>query len=280
MSRRGAAPRRRRSPWHGCSGLSPALVAIPGARRPETARSAARAATLGLDPSDRELLTRAFGMSRATRAQPRRATANADVVLVIGIPGAGKSRVAEEYVAVATSVSTATSAEGLCASSPPCSRSSSGPAFRRVVLDNTFLSRAARSYVIEVASRHGIKARCIWLGHLTRSSASQPRRAAALTLRLAPHAGGAQDAARREPGMLLPTSQMRALRELEPPSDRRGICGGRAAAFRAHAGDPASPGWCVRRGRRTQPTRLEAGARAGRSGCPAPDLRLAARRHG
>jgi aryl-alcohol dehydrogenase-like predicted oxidoreductase len=35
-------------------GLSPAVVAIPGARRPETARSAARAATLALDPRDRD----------------------------------------------------------------------------------------------------------------------------------------------------------------------------------------------------------------------------------
>src|ERR1700686_862301 len=34
--------------------LSPVVIAIPGARRPETARSAARAATLRLEPGDRE----------------------------------------------------------------------------------------------------------------------------------------------------------------------------------------------------------------------------------
>src|SRR5205823_567744 len=36
--------------------LSPAVVAIPGARRPETARSAARAATLALDDAERAVL--------------------------------------------------------------------------------------------------------------------------------------------------------------------------------------------------------------------------------
>src|ERR671910_156974 len=41
--------------------LSPAMVAIPGARRPETARSAARAAKLELEADDREVLANAFG---------------------------------------------------------------------------------------------------------------------------------------------------------------------------------------------------------------------------
>ena len=34
---------------------------------------------------------------------------------------------------------------------------------RRVVLDNTYLTRAARSYVIETAARHGVRTRCVWL---------------------------------------------------------------------------------------------------------------------
>ena len=34
---------------------------------------------------------------------------------------------------------------------------------RRVVLDNTYLTRAARSYVIDAASRQGLPVRCVWL---------------------------------------------------------------------------------------------------------------------
>ena len=47
-------------------GLSPAVVAIPGARRPETARSAARAAALELGTDDQATLAVAFGGARAT----------------------------------------------------------------------------------------------------------------------------------------------------------------------------------------------------------------------
>ena len=47
--------------------LSPAVVAIPGARRPETARSAARAATLGLPKHERDALGRMFGAAQRPR---------------------------------------------------------------------------------------------------------------------------------------------------------------------------------------------------------------------
>jgi aryl-alcohol dehydrogenase-like predicted oxidoreductase len=74
--------------------LSPAVVAIPGARRPETARSAARAAQLRLQPRDRAVLRRAFGAPRsAPRPRPRE---HGDIVVVMGIPGAGKTRIAED----------------------------------------------------------------------------------------------------------------------------------------------------------------------------------------
>ena len=50
--------------------LSPAVIAIPGARRPETARSAAAAATLRLDAEERAALARAFGGLRPAPAEP------------------------------------------------------------------------------------------------------------------------------------------------------------------------------------------------------------------
>src|SRR5437763_8215973 len=75
--------------------LSPTVVAIPGARRPETARSAARAAALRLEAGDRAILARAVTDARpAPRPQIDPAAEGSEVVLVMGIPGAGKSRVA------------------------------------------------------------------------------------------------------------------------------------------------------------------------------------------
>src|SRR5262249_52090765 len=81
--------------------LSPNVVAIPGARRPESARSAARAASLKLGDDDRAALTVAFGgapsLSPRSGASPD-ASAQGDVVIVMGIPGAGKTRAAAAYV--------------------------------------------------------------------------------------------------------------------------------------------------------------------------------------
>ena len=51
--------------------LSPVVVAIPGARRPETARSAARAARLALDAQSRAALRRAFGGPSPVRPASR-----------------------------------------------------------------------------------------------------------------------------------------------------------------------------------------------------------------
>ena len=124
---------------------------------------------------------------------------------------------------------------------------------RRVVLDNTYLTRASRNEVIEVAARHGIPARCVWL--------ETPLAQAQVNLveRLLDRFGSLPTPAqlwelRKEPGMLAPTSQMRAFRELEPPSEDEGFAGiehmpfvrapssGRAGVFVA-ARAMTEPGW-------------------------------------
>ena len=57
--------------------LSPVVVPIPGARRPETARSAARAAAVELDDADRATLAAAFGGARPAPARSGSAAARA-----------------------------------------------------------------------------------------------------------------------------------------------------------------------------------------------------------
>jgi hypothetical protein len=205
--------------------LSPGVIGIPGARRPDTARSAARAATLDLTARDRAVLARAFGRPRPAPLERSRPPDDAEVVLVMGIPGAGKSRLAEEYVARGylrlnrdvRAGSLRELAEDLD------EQLSSGS--RRVVLDNTYLTRAARSYVIEAASRHGVPTRCIWLD--TPLAQAQVNLVERLLERFGslPTPEELRGLARREPGLLAPTSQMRALRELEPPSIDEGLAG-------------------------------------------------------
>jgi aryl-alcohol dehydrogenase-like predicted oxidoreductase len=197
--------------------LSPVVVAIPGARRPETARSSARAAKLRLDEGDRAVLARAFGGPRPARRRRRRPRDDADVVLVMGIPGAGKSRVAEEYVARGYLRLNRDERGGSLRELAGALDEKLASGNRRVVLDNTYLTRASRSYAIEAASRHRVQTRCIWLD--TPLAQAQVN----LVERLLERFGSLPDPdelralARREPAVHAPTSQMRALRELEQP---------------------------------------------------------------
>ena len=199
-------------------GIGPNVVAIPGARRPETARSAARAAALELGDLERERLL----APRAVRAaSPTPGTA--EVVLVMGIPGAGKSRVADEYHAHGhvrlnrderggTLRALADELEMVLASGA-----------QRVVLDNTYATRASRSHVIEAAARHGAGVRCVWLE--TPLVQAQVNMVERLLDRLGslPTPEALKAAARSEPGLMAPTSQMRVLRELEPPDEDEGF---------------------------------------------------------
>ena len=191
--------------------LSPALVAIPGARRPDTARSAAAAATLRLDRRARGVLAGAFGGPRPARVKRPARADDAEVVLVMGIPGAGKSRVAEDYVARGYLRLNRDERGGSLRELADALEEELASGVRRVVLDNTYLTRAVRSYVIDAAGRQGIPTRCIWLDTpLAQAQANHVER-------LLDQFGSLPTA-----GVLAPTSQMRAHRELEPPSADEG----------------------------------------------------------
>jgi aryl-alcohol dehydrogenase-like predicted oxidoreductase/predicted kinase len=204
--------------------LSPAVIAIPGARRPESARSAARAATLTLDADGQEQLRRAFGgLPRAHAEPPLRGRDAGDVVIVMGIPGAGKSRLAEEYVGRGYVRLNRDERGGSLRRIADELEATLASGARRVVLDNTYLARSARSYVIETAARNGIAARCIWLS--TPLAQAQVNLVARLLeqFETLPAPDELRRLSRNAAGILTPTSQMRALRELEEPSRDEGF---------------------------------------------------------
>jgi aryl-alcohol dehydrogenase-like predicted oxidoreductase/predicted kinase len=205
--------------------LSPAVVAIPGARRPETARSAAGAAGLELDSAQRAVLAEAFGGLRPARAKRRRPHDDAEVVLIMGIPGAGKSRVADEYVSRGYLRLNRDERGGSLRELAGALDEELASGTRRVVLDNTYLTRAARSYALDVASRQRIPVRCVWLD--TPLAQAQVNLVERLLERFGslPSPDELRAAARREPGVHAPTSQMRTLRELEPPTADEGFAG-------------------------------------------------------
>jgi aryl-alcohol dehydrogenase-like predicted oxidoreductase/predicted kinase len=212
-------------------GLSPQLVAIPGARTPDSARSAARAAGIQLDDEEIEALTGAFGfVSPARRPKPSTAVPG-EVVIVMGIPGAGKSRLAAGYVERGYLRLNRDERGGSLRALADELDERLGAGARHAVLDNTYLTRAARSRVVEAAERHSLAVRCVWLD--TPLAHAQVNLVERLLERFGslPAPEQIRAAARREPWLMLPTSQMRALRELEPPSVDEGFGSVEAVPF-------------------------------------------------
>jgi aryl-alcohol dehydrogenase-like predicted oxidoreductase/predicted kinase len=197
-------------------GLSPLVVPIPGARRPETARSAARAASVVLGDDERARLAGAFGTLR--RAPPRRVASGGEAVIVMGIPGAGKSRLAREYAERGYERLNRDERGGSLRALAAALDERLAAGARRVVLDNTYLTRAARSHVVDAAVRHGLPVRCVWLR--TPLAQAQVNMVERLLERFGalPMPDELRAAARREPWLLAPTAQMRTVRELEPPA--------------------------------------------------------------
>ena len=250
-----AARRRPRSRSPGCSALAAGRGRDP--RRPAAGDRALRRARREARARRRRPRRPRARVRRASPGSPDAAAPSddADVVLVMGIPGAGKSRVAEEYVARGYVRLNRDERGGSLRELAEALDETLSSGVRRVVLDNTYLTRAARSYVIEAASRHGVADAVRLARHAARPGAGQPRRAAARALRLAPDPEELPGLARREQGVLAPTSQMRALRELEPPSIDEGFAevervpfvrtppsGTRAGVFVAAAA-LRQPGW-------------------------------------
>jgi aryl-alcohol dehydrogenase-like predicted oxidoreductase len=234
--------------------LSPVVVAIPGAGRPETARSAARAAELVLDDGERALLAKGLGQRPAANVGRARAGSDGEVVLVMGIPGAGKSRVAEELAARGFVRLNRDACGGSLRELAAALDDALGSGTRDVVLDNTYLSRAARRDVVDAAARHRVAARCVWLD--TPLAQAQVNLVERILDRLGalPTPDELKALSRREPGLMAPTSQMRALRELEPPSDDEGFAAIERVAFARAPGRGATgvliaaaaldaPGW-------------------------------------
>jgi hypothetical protein len=163
-------------------------------------------------------------------------------VVVMGIPGAGKSRIAEDYVARGYVRLNRDERGGSLRELADALEEGVASGSRRVVLDNTYLTRAARSHVIDAANRHGLPTRCVWLD--TPLAQAQVNLVERLLDRVGslPSPEELRVLARRGDGLLAPTSQMRARRELEPPSGDEGWTVLEQVPF---ARTPRSPGGAV-----------------------------------
>jgi aryl-alcohol dehydrogenase-like predicted oxidoreductase/histidinol phosphatase-like enzyme len=146
--------------------LAPNIVPIPGATREITARSIGSAVKLELSERDRELLDERFPAGRLLRQSKVKTAPQAEtgeVVLVMGMPAAGKSSTAEEFVARGYRRLNRDSVGGRLVDLVPELEAGLASGQFNWVLDNTYATRKSRNEVIECAARHGVAVRCIRL---------------------------------------------------------------------------------------------------------------------
>jgi hypothetical protein len=216
-------------------------IPIPGARRLESVASLARASSLRLAEEELVLLDARFpGLAVARSGLRPPADPTAEVVLVMGLAGAGKSSLMTRFpeherlnrdLLGGTLAGVAKRLEAALARGAT-----------RVVLDNTYLSRAARSDVVRVAHRAGAAVKCI---HLEISLADARINVANRMLERYDALLGAREMkAKRDPNLLLPTSLAAMHRQLERPSPDEGFVSIETIAF-ARTSRDGRPGAAV-----------------------------------
>ena len=101
--------------------------------------------------------------SRAARHSAIRP--DAEIVMVMGLPAAGKSTLTEQFVADGYQRLNRDETGGTLRGLLPELRRSLSDETPRIVLDNTYVTRQSRAEVIQVAAELGVPIRCVWLDH-------------------------------------------------------------------------------------------------------------------
>jgi aryl-alcohol dehydrogenase-like predicted oxidoreductase/histidinol phosphatase-like enzyme/predicted kinase len=216
--------------------LSDRVVPLPGATRVETVASIVRTARVALTAEDRAQLDARFPAGRALRGTPaaRRAVAaprDAEVVLVMGLPGAGKSTAARALVAQGYHRLNRDEAGGALRDLLPALHRAIEAGASRIVLDNTYVTRKARAEVLRAAAERGVPARCLWVttgidDALTNAAWRIVERYGCL-----PDEEEAKRLRKKDPAVFPPSVLFRYQRELEPPGVSEGFSRVETVAF-------------------------------------------------
>ncbi|NUP11132.1 MAG: AAA family ATPase [Polyangiaceae bacterium] len=151
--------------------LHSSIVPLPGPSRAATATSAVRTMSLGLDDDARKALDTRFPRLATLRVNapitaqaPRAATVGtADVVVLMGTPGAGKSTLVRSFVDEGYERLNRDLLSGKLDRLARMLDERLAAGAQKVVLDNTYGTRRSRYALVEAAMKHGASIRCIWL---------------------------------------------------------------------------------------------------------------------
>ena len=206
--------------------LSDMIVPLPGITRVETAVASARAQRIELTGADRQLLGDAFPSARLLSGDRTVAAASrqdAEVVIVMGLPGAGKTTLTEQFVSEGYQRLNRDQTGGTLRALAGDLEEALAAGASRIVLDNTYVSRRSRAEVLQTAAAHRVPVRCLWL--TTSIDDAQVNAASRLVSRYGRLPAGDELSSLRKHDVaaFLPTVQFRYQRELEPPDQSEGF---------------------------------------------------------
>jgi aryl-alcohol dehydrogenase-like predicted oxidoreductase/histidinol phosphatase-like enzyme len=209
--------------------LSHAILPIPGPTRVETARSAARAHDIHLSDGDRLRLDERFPAGRllryraASRVRDTPARVDGELVVIMGLPAAGKSTAAWPFVEQGYARVNRDDAGGSLRDLLPAVERLIDSGRSRIVLDNTYASRKSRALLIQSAARRGLSVRCVWLS--TSLDDAQVNAASRMVSKYGRLLGPEEirQATKQDVSAFGPAVQFRYQRELEPPHPSEGF---------------------------------------------------------
>jgi aryl-alcohol dehydrogenase-like predicted oxidoreductase/histidinol phosphatase-like enzyme/predicted kinase len=224
--RHGAAPADIVLSW--LRDLSPVVVPLAGATRAESVRSIVRAWRIVLRDEDRIALDERFPAGRLLRegpraTRPRPPAGGGEIVLVMGLPAAGKSTVARGLADAGYLRLNRDEAGGAVGDLLPALERHAREGGKRFVMDNTYVSRQSRRPVLEKGRALGLPVRVVWLA--TPIEEAQVNAVSRIVERygrlLDP--GEIRRLGRKDPAVFPPSAQFRMKRLLEPPGEEEGF---------------------------------------------------------
>jgi aryl-alcohol dehydrogenase-like predicted oxidoreductase/histidinol phosphatase-like enzyme/predicted kinase len=206
--------------------LSRLIVPLPGVTRVESARAAVHAQQLRLTDADRRQLDEAFPAGRSLAHDPGVAApsrSDAEVVIVMGMPGAGKTTLSQQFMTEGYQRLNRDETGGTLRALAGDLERALADGASRIVLDNTYGSRKSRAEVVRAATAHRVPVRCVWLS--TTLDHAQVNAASRLVWRYGrlPMDEDLASLRKNDVAAFLPSAQFRYQREIEPPDTSEGF---------------------------------------------------------